>query len=199
MIPICLATEDPLTMAVAEKLLSLSPQDFYVEQRFCRGGFGYLQKNINAFNNIARHTTPVLLLTDLDNKPCASLLIDSWRGGKPLAPNLLFRVVVRAIEAWLLADTDGFAIFAAINSRQMPREPERLPDPKQALLNLVRRSRNRQLKNALLPEPGAVAKVGLEYNTVLGEFVRTHWNPEQAACMAPSLQRAITRINQLTP
>jgi len=41
------------------------------------GGFGYLKKMINGFNNAAK-TAPVLVLTDLDMSECPPTLIQNW-------------------------------------------------------------------------------------------------------------------------
>lgn len=196
MIGICVATEDQLSETVAEKLLAIPNGNFHIEQRFRKNGNGYLKKRLPNFNEIARFK-PVFLLTDLDDRPCASELIYNWCAKQVLAPKLLFRVAVREIEAWLLADRECFAELIGVSPQKMPQNPEALPDPKRELMNLVKRSRNRELKREVLPDVGVKAKFGLGYNNALGRFVRDQWDPHRAARYAPSLEKAMARIAEL--
>ncbi|MCS7168176.1 MAG: hypothetical protein RMI91_03400 [Gemmatales bacterium] len=46
-----------------------------------------------------------------------------------LAPYLCFRVAVRAIEAWLLADAPNLARFLHVCPNLIPPDPESLSDP----------------------------------------------------------------------
>ncbi|MBU0656401.1 MAG: DUF4276 family protein [Gammaproteobacteria bacterium] len=194
---ICLAIEDALSEAVAEKLLSTSRQPFQITQRLGNSGFGYLKRNLSKFNQLAAKVTPVLLLTDLDKANCVLDFIQSWQQGLSLSEDLLFRVVVREIEAWLLADRQAFANWLDIPITLVPNEPENLSDPKQHLLNLVRRSKKRNLKAEILPSSKSHSPVGLGYNTELIRYVNNHWDPLTAAECAPSLARAQKRIHEL--
>lgn len=196
MIGICVATEDQLSETVAEKLLAMPNGNFHIEQRFRKGGNGYLKTKLPNFNKIARFT-PVLLLTDLDDGLCPPNLISSWCANQVLSPRLLFRVAVREIEAWLLADRDNFAELIGVSPQKMPQNPEALTDPKRELMNLIKRSRNRELKREVLPDIGVKAKYGLGYNSALGQFVRDQWDPHRAARYAPSLKKAMARIAEL--
>ncbi|MCB1715762.1 MAG: DUF4276 family protein [Candidatus Competibacteraceae bacterium] len=197
MTTVCLATEDQLSEAVAEKLLISSGRGFQIDLRLGRKGSGYLRKKLPDFNNIAQNISPVLLLVDLDDKACAPALISQWSSEKALTKNLLFRVAVRETEAWLLADSQAFADFLGISQARIPPEPETLADPKQTLLSLVKRSRHRRIRSEILPEPGSTAQVGFGYNTILSQFVKDFWNPPRAASTAPSLASAIARIENL--
>lgn len=197
MIGIYLATEDPLSGAVGEKLLGTSGVEFRIELRFPTHGNEYLRERLEKFNKIATHTVPVMLITDLDDHPCPSSLIKKSCGRIELSHNLLFRVAVRETEAWLLADRECFAEFTGIPLSKISNAPENLEDPKRALLNLIRRfCKSRGMKSDLLPEPGAKAKVGLGYNPVLCQFVREHWSPQRADANAPNLARTRTRIRE---
>jgi hypothetical protein len=71
-----------------------------------------------------------------------------------------------------------------------------LPDPKSALLNLVRKSKHRELRQDILPARGVSFPVGLGYNQRLIEFVRDHWDSPRAVAVSASLARAVTRIAQ---
>ena len=65
-------------------------------------GKDHLRKRIQDYNNAARFG-PWIVLVDLDrDADCAVSLYRNWL--LEPSPNLLFRVAVRAVEAWLLAD-----------------------------------------------------------------------------------------------
>ena len=194
---ICLATEDALSEAIAEKLLNISGQPFQITQRLGNRGFGYLKKNLPKFNQQAKNVMPVLLLTDLDKTECVLEFIANWKQGAELSERLLFRVVVREIEAWLLADRETFANWLGITTSLIPDRPENLSDPKQHLLNIVKRSKQRTLREDLLPTKHSRSPVGLGYNTQLIHYVSEYWNPLVAAESAPSLARTLTRIHEL--
>ena len=63
-------------------------------------------------------------------------------------PGMLFRVVVRELESWLLADRENFADFLGISITKPPDQPEQINDPKQQLVNLARCSRKSQIRSA---------------------------------------------------
>ena len=53
--------------------IKISKQPYIVSACFCRGGFGYLKKNVKGFNNASKASV-FLLLTDLDTTECAPTL-----------------------------------------------------------------------------------------------------------------------------
>jgi hypothetical protein len=63
-ISILVAVEDALSEAVIRKIIQCSDKNYLISRCLCRGGFGYLKKMINGFNNAAK-TAPVLVLTDV--------------------------------------------------------------------------------------------------------------------------------------
>lgn len=75
--------------------------------------------------NRAAKGTPFVVLTDLDTAPCPGELIKSWLANDQ-HPNLLFRVAVREVESWLMADTDNFAHYIATRKTLMPEDPDGL-------------------------------------------------------------------------
>lgn len=65
-------------------------------------GKSHLRDNVRGYNSAARHA-PWLVLVDLDHNPeCAPPLKTAWLPNPP--PRLCFRIAVRAVESWLLAD-----------------------------------------------------------------------------------------------
>jgi hypothetical protein len=194
---ICIATEDRLSECVAMELVSQYAAHWSIAQRLGRKGAGYLKRRLGSLNAIADKIQPVLLLTDLDTGRCAPGLIRAWRGSLELSGRLLFRVAVREVEAWLLADRDSLAEFLGISLARIPRNPETLDDPKAALLSLARKSRKRSIRQDLLPERCSPSPVGLNYNSALSRYVEERWRPESARLEAPSLERTIVRICQM--
>jgi hypothetical protein len=83
----------------------------------------------------------------------------------------LLRAVVPELESWLIADRAGLAVWLGIAVATIPPEPERLTDPKQALVNLARRSRHARLREALAPPQGSSHSVGPGYASLIEEFV----------------------------
>lgn len=196
-IPINLAIEDELSEAVLRRLLRDAGRGYSIGTAYGRSGFGYLRKTIAGWNQAARGR-PFIVLTDLDDADCPPSLINDWLTA-PKHPNLLFRVAVREVEAWLLSDTIHFARYLGCPVRQMPDDPDRLADPKRALVGLARRSRFAEIRARVVPKSGSTAQQGPDYNACLSAFVRESWNIVDAAAKSPSLMRTVTRLRQFSP
>jgi hypothetical protein len=197
LIPINLAVEDPLSEAVLRTILHQSNRRYIVGNCYSKNGFGYLKKNIKGFNNAAKGT-PYIVLTDLDRAECPQELIQEWL---PYTkhPNLLFRIAVREVEAWLLADSDSFAKFLGVSQTLIPQNVDEISDPKQTLINIARKSQKRELHEAIVPRSNSTAKVGRDYNGQLIYFVNNYWQMEAAKLCSPSLKRAINVISKFEP
>ena len=193
--PVVLATEDALSEAVGQRIVGDAGSGLAVTQLLRRGGFGYLRSRMRSFCELARRT-PVLLLTDLDAEECPATLIEDWSRWDAIPKEFLFRVAVRQVESWLLADRDGMARLLKVSVRQLPRDPDALPDAKRYLLQLAQRA-PRAIREELVAESGATAAQGLGYNAVLSDFVRTSWDPSQAVLHSKSLARTRMRVNEL--
>ncbi|MDQ6982322.1 MAG: DUF4276 family protein [Mariprofundus sp.] len=183
-----IATEDALSEAVVEKMLNYAPIEFNVVLKQRKRGSGYLKKQVRKFNAIA-NSYPVLLLTDLDRVVCASELKKSWLT-IPQNPKFLFRVAVREVESWLLADREAISQFLNISISICPGSPDDILDPKQALINLAKKSKRREIKQDMLPAKGSLSPVGLGYNARLSDFVWNYWNVDRAIVRSDSLNRA---------
>jgi hypothetical protein len=190
-----LAFEDPLHEAVLRKIFSQFI--FFVGRCFSHGGYGYLKTKIKGFNNAAR-VTPFLVLTDLDRIECAPILIKDWLPF-PRHPNLLFRVAVREVESWVLAHRESFAKYFGINQNKIPLKVDEVIDPKQFLINLARKSKYRQIREAIVPRSGSSAKQGPDYNGALITCVNDHWDVKTAALNSPSLQKMINALVSYNP
>ncbi len=197
-IPINLVVEDELSEAVARKLLRTGIQSYAVSVVYNRGGYGYIKKNIRGFNSAAKGT-PWLILTDLDAKECPPSMIDRWFGPASLEPNLLFRVAVREVEAWLLAHRSAFAEFVGVREGLVPQNVEQIDDPKKKLIDIVRRSRRKRIREDIVPPKRSTREQGPDYNGRLVRFVEGHWDPRDCANASRSLEKAIHRIDSFVP
>lgn len=196
-IPINLAVEDALSEAVLKEMLKQSQRPFSVGTCLNRGGYGYIKKIMPGLNHAAKGM-PYLVLTDLDNAECPLALISSWLS-QPKHPNLIFRVAIKEVEAWLLAHREAFAEFLGISVTLIPGDVDEIPDPKQFLVNLANRSRKRNLRDAIIPAPNSTAKIGKDYNGQLIQFVQQSWQVEPAQASSRSLQRAMNALMSFEP
>ncbi|MCL4795460.1 MAG: hypothetical protein KJZ84_12930 [Bryobacteraceae bacterium] len=185
---------------MARRLLVLHANKYQIGVAYGRSGFGDLKRTAKGWNAAAKGI-PFFLLTDLDlTFPCPSALVEDWLdGAERKHPNLIFRVAVREVEAWLLADAEGLAAFLGLSVRHVPAVPEGLTDPKAALIELARRARSKELRERIVPRTGSTAVQGREYNSCLCEFVRGGWSPERASHRSLSLARAIQRLSVFEP
>ena len=165
------------------------------------GGEGkdYLLRVLPDYNQAARFS-PWVAVVDLDQAPeCAPVLVRQHLAHP--SRWMRFRVAVRAIESWLLADAETLADFLAISRARVPSLPEDEPDPKATLVNLARHSRRRDIREDMVPRPGSGAKVGPAYTARLIEYVTAagsaQWRPEVAAQRSDSLHRCIAALSTL--
>jgi len=190
-IPINLVYEDDLSEYILTKLLSCFGNKFHTGYSYNGRGFGYIKSNIDGFNQ-ACVAIPFLILTDLDACICPSELVTSWFK-KPMHANMIFRIAVREVESWLLADIDGLSDFLGVSKVNFPIEPENELDPKNTMIALTKRSRKRRITEDIIPI-NENAKIGPNYNGRLMEFVFDRWNIKRAMDRSVSLKRAYDRL-----
>ena len=158
----------------------------------------HLQQKINGYNHAARISQWVVLV-DLDRDAnCAPSLRDSWLP-KP-SPYMHFRVSVRAVEAWLLADRESLSAFLGVPISRITSEPETESQPKRAMVELAKQSRRREIREDMMPRPSSGRLVGPGYTSRLIEFVAdnaTGWQPNAAARSSESLYRCLRCLYQL--
>lgn len=142
-----------------------------------------------------------VVLLDLDNDAaCAPEVIHRWLP----APSRLMqlRVAVRELEAWLLADPEHLVSFLSIPTREIPKQPDSIADPKRLMVNLARKSRRRAIREDMVPAEGSGQTVGPPaYTSRMIEFIQdTHsgWRPDIAVSNSDSLRRCVTSILTLS-
>jgi hypothetical protein len=196
-IPINLVFEDVLSEAVLKEMLKQSQRPFLVGSCLNQRGYGKIKKIISGLNHAA-NGMPYLVLTDLDNAECPLVIISEWLT-QPKHPNLLFRIAVKEVEAWLLAHREAFAEFLGISVSLIPANVDEIPDPKQLLIYLAKKSKKRSLRDAIVPERNSTAKIGKDYNGQLIQFVQNNWQVEAAQVNSRSLQRAMNALINFQP
>ncbi len=194
---IAVIVEDELSGAVMRKLITVSGRNFMIDRMINTRGCGTIKSGMEKFKS-SSHALPHVVLTDLDNYPCPLALLNNW-GATNLPQQLLFRIAVREVEAWLLADREGIAEFLHVAVNKVPHDPEADIDPKRTLINLARRSRKKRLAQELTPSPGSAAQIGPLYNARLSEFVNTSWDIDRAKLLAESLSRTLNRLSVFLP
>jgi hypothetical protein len=191
-----LATEDELSEAVGIRLIDEWNGRLALDLRLRRGGNGYLKSRIRNFIEIAR-TTPLLIITDLDRLACPPELRSRWLGKLKQPRNLVLRIAVREVEAWLLADPDAIrGLFGDRASQRLPDDPDTISEPKELLLRLALYA-PRAVREDVCTERGGIAGQGLGYNARLCQLVAASWDPARASSRSESLRRARTRIREL--
>lgn len=192
---VALATEDELSEAVGKRLLIDAGYKLEPAPLLRRNGSGYLRSKMDSWCEMVKRK-PVFLLTDLDRTVCPAELRAAWIGNRKPSENLVMRVAVREIEAWILADHQALKTIFGIRG-SLPLDPDSLPDPKQYFLRLIARQARREIREELVADDGAIASQGIGYNARLSHLVSTIWSPERAALRSNSLRRARIRLSEL--
>jgi hypothetical protein len=186
--------EGVIDEAVANRLLDATehtPGVCYGKQ-----GCGYIKKKIQGFNRAAKNIYILALLDFMDTKlSCPPEVISKW--APHLEPKMIFRIVVRELESWLLADRHNLSNFLKVNVSLVPLDPESITDPKRALINLARHSKSARIRSAFVPEANSTAQVGKLYTSEIISFIEKSWDVQAARHLAPSLDRCLKRLEEL--
>jgi hypothetical protein len=190
---LALVVEGDTDLPIARKLAADAGLDVFTEMD--AGGKSNIDAELNSYNGAAKGA-PWFVLRDLDeDAPCAADFLKRI----DLRPSrwMCFRLAVRELESWLLADGEGIARFFGVNQRWLPSNPDDEIDPTKTLIKLCRRSRIRRIREGMIPRPGSVTTVGQSYEALIIEFGSGHWSLGRASLQSPSLQRARRAIRTL--
>jgi hypothetical protein len=185
-----IAVEGTLDEAVVRKILTSAGHE--TGRVHGLQGCAHLDRHLSGYN-VAAQFMPWIVLRDLDNHPCAAILARELRPAP--AAQMIFRIAIREVESWILADRAACASFLGVSSQTLPSDPESLADPKEALIACARRSRRREIREDLVPRPESGRRVGPAYAARLKEFVENSWNPARAAKVAASLASLSRKID----
>lgn len=190
------ATEGPTDELALRRIVAF--RGGLVHRVQAQGGKPALRRALPGYNSAARRD-PWLVLVDLDQDfACPGALVADWLPAPSV--KMRFRVVVRQVESWLLADAGHFAKWFGVRKGAIPEHPDELPDAKGTLLNLVGGSRKRDVRTDIVPRPGSGRRTGPAYSSRLMEFlgdVNRGWRPSEAARRSPSLASCLQRLDEL--
>jgi len=196
---ISLVAEGSMEKAVAERLLPFCGHELGTV--YGEHGCLYIRHKATAFRWLATETTGVLVLSDFRDTglECVPAALQEYVYNKlPNPPGtFMCRFSVNEIESWLLADRDGLAKFFDISMSRIPLNPECETYPKQTLVNLARKSKNRQIRDGVAPPSGHLSSVGPEYMSIMREFINYIWEIDRAISFAPSLKRCVYRLREM--
>ena len=190
------AVEGPVDEAVVKRLITEAGGG--VGPIYGKTGKSYIRQRLHGYNKAAYYS-PWIVLVDLNHEAdCSPLMKSAWLENP--APHMCFRVAVREVESWLLADRERFAAFFRVRVSDIPVSPESIDDPKEALVELVKKSRSREIRQDMVPRSGSGRKIGPAYVSRLIEFVsgsEKGWRPDRAAQSSDSLRRCLTRLQEM--
>jgi hypothetical protein len=107
--------------------------------------------------------------------------------------NFIFRIAVREVESWVMADREGLSEYFNVSVVNFPRKPDEVDDPKKKIIQLASRSRKRTIKEDIVPI-NCNASIGPNYNACLSYFVYKKWDIERAITNSESLKRAYNKL-----
>ena len=160
------------------------------------GGKHQLDADLPGYNNAAKGS-PWFVLRDLNSDAqCPGQFLASQN----FAPArwMCFRIAVREMESWLLADAVAFSDFLRIPRSAVPADPDGEDDPTRTIVDLARRSRSRTIAKALVPRVGTSTAVGPLYEAKMIEFGRERWDLDRACQRSLSLVRARKRLQEMS-
>ncbi len=201
--------EDDATKAIIKRLIGDYNSNLNIVQSIPARG-SEIKTKIKEFNALAV-AYPVILLTDLDNEPCAPIGKKNLLGGIIQSQNFIINIAYDEAEAWLMADTKGFSKYFGIPIDRMPQFTMQKMQGRKSLSEIslnVKSSwylthelahlSNKQGIRAQISVPRTERTCkGKEYNSALVPFINTIWNPEGARQVSNSLNRMITRIQRI--
>jgi len=192
-VSLIVVVEGDTDLPIARKLARDAGLDVSVE--IDCAGKSRLDEDLLAYNGAAKGS-PWLVLRDLDNDAsCAGALLRE----RDFQPSLwmCFRLAIRELEAWLLADAKGLSEFLKVDQSMLPSDPDAEGDPTVTLVRLARRSSSSALRRALVPPQRSSVPVGPLYEAKIIEFGERHWDLSRACERSESLRRARRALRAL--
>ncbi len=159
-----------------------------------RSGKSAIDKAIRGYNEASKFS-PWFVLRDLDEDRCLVQLRDQLLP-RP-NPRMAFRIAVREVESWLIADRSALARHLGISEVRLPAKPDDEPDPKRAIMIASRDSRSRSVREGMNPGDDSSRAVGPGYDDILIEFVHNSWNPTRACRNSRSLAKCVRALEHL--
>ena len=190
-IPIHYIVEGLTDEAVARRLLIHA--GLVIGNPFGMKGKDDLLAHLPNYNQDARHRV-WFAMVDLDNSAvCTPQAIARWLPAKE--KGMILQVVVKAVEAWLMADIASMATFLHVSPSLFPETPDTEANPKEKLVNIAWRSTKTTIRNQFVPRQKSGSRIGPLYYVLLNEFTERYWRPEEAMLRSDSLRRCINALS----
>ena len=201
--------EDDATRAVIKRLIKDYNHNLNILQNIPARG-SEIESKIEEFNKLAQ-MYPVILLTDLDDEPCAPIKKGKMLDGIIQSQYFMVNIAYDEVEAWLMADTKGFASYFGISVNSMPQFVMQKMQGRKLLSEisldvksswhlthvLAHLSNKSDIRAQIsVPKEEKTCK-GREYNSVIVPYIENFWHPEVARQASDSLNRMIVRIQKL--
>jgi len=196
--PVDILVEGTLDLSISKRLLRHT--GLIPGRVFGQTGKTDVVSRLPRYNAAARYS-PWFALCDLNGDAECAPLYKTQVLPNP-SPWMVFRIAVREVEAWLLADRKNFSAFLGVRMADLPMRAERVHNPKETVVRIARRSRYRRIREEIIPRAGSGATVGPGYTGTLAEFVghpeQVRWDPAEAASRAPSLSSCLSALERLS-
>ena len=157
-----------------------------------------LLRKLGGYNSAAQFA-PWIIFVDLDHEhDCASKAREQWL--PQIANGMCFRIAVREIEAWPLADRPRIAEFLGVPARKIPQNPDIVPDPKELIVRLAGQSRRKEIREGMVPRGGSGRRIGPLYTSRMMSFISDKskgWRPAEASAHSDSLRRCMACLARL--
>jgi hypothetical protein len=163
---------------------------------YSKGGKAGLDAKLPGYN-LAAQRAPWLVVRDFDmDASCPAKLREILLPAP--ARHMRFRIAVRAVEAWLLADREALSRYLRLAPHLVPSSPDEDADPKRRLIAIASYSRSKDVREDMVPISGSSAVVGPGYLGRITEFASKHWRPEIAEKSSDSLRRCRKCLREWT-
>lgn len=113
-----------------------------------KNGKDSLRRQIQGYNNAARHAAWLVLVDLNSDAVCAPPLREQWLANP--APLFCFRVAVWQVEPWLVAARECLAPYLRVAQSRILQDPESLPNAEVAMVSLARRCRRRAIREDMV-------------------------------------------------
>lgn len=159
-----------------------------------QNGKSQVDEKLSKFVEVGR-ANPIAVFRDLDQD---ALCAPGWFACKKVERSRwgVVRLAVRSIEAWFLADRENAALALDVSIAKIPRVPDDERDAKRKIVSLAASSKNRRLKEELVPAKGFSSIVGAGYSNWFKESC-SEWNIDRARKVSDSLDRAFFACKRL--
>ena len=155
-------------------------------------GVANLDKTIHGLSR-TKIDNPWIVFRDSDGR-CPVELRTALIGHQLHEGGFELRLACSMTEAWLLADSEGFADHFKIFVKKVPASPDELPHAKRELLRLCGSSRSHHVRDGMVRIDGTPGPL---YVSCLNEFARERWNVGRAQEHSPSLRRTVARLESM--